>query len=99
MARSWRFARNAVRVRDTGVRRMARVTEHRAPLMGNEKKPETRLVWKDGAGQEAVSLTLSEADARRFPVGCEIATYELPEAGLPSVWEGDVGGDGGAEAD
>jgi hypothetical protein len=89
--RSMRFARNAIRVRDTGVRTLVEVTAHESPLMSSDQKPETRLAWIDSSGQKYRSLPIPEAEAKMFPLGRQIAIYELPGTQSVSVWEGDVG--------
>ncbi len=88
--KSWRFARNAIAVRNGGKRSLVKVTEHQAPMFVNQKKPTTRLVWLDGRGMECKSLEITKEAARSYRVGREIAIYELPNSNLDSFWEGDL---------
>lgn len=91
IVRALRFARQALHVRDTGVRTKVAVTDHKAPLFTNDKKPESCLVWTDTSGNECRSLPIKGEQVRKLRVGQTIAIYEIPESSLNSYWEGDVG--------
>ncbi len=89
--RAFQFARQALHVRNHGSRSQVPVVEHKAPLFTSNKKPKTCLVWRDSAGRECSSLPIPDDQANEYPIGREIAIYELPDPEFISVWEGDVG--------
>lgn len=89
--RCWRKAARAIRVRERGVRRLAKVTGHIKTGVRVNKVPRWRLAWRDEAGSEGQSFWLPEPRLGQFPIGTELTVYADPSGRLPAVWEHDVG--------
>lgn len=89
--RCWLKAGRAVKVRDLGERRQAKVVEHYRTAVRVNNRPMYRLKWRDQAGDTGQSMWLRGAKLDRYPVGSEITVFADPRGRWPAVWEGDVG--------
>ncbi|MEO0911800.1 MAG: hypothetical protein AAFY59_02250 [Pseudomonadota bacterium] len=88
---AWEKGAKAVRMRERGVRRRARVTGLKITNVSVNKRKLVRLMWLDEEGVEGASFMARREKFERWPEGSEVWVYADRAGRRPSVWEGDVG--------
>jgi hypothetical protein len=79
-------ARASIQLRDTGTVTTTTVISH---IIEGKKKLKGHMQWRDDAGKEGRSTTISLADLP--PIGATITVFTDPARRQNAVWEGDIG--------